>query len=135
MRVVLDTNVLMSGIFFEGTPGKIIDAWLDGLVSFVVSPEIIDEYKRVSIRLTEKYPEVKIEALLMAALKSAEVVSAKALPSQICTDRDDDKFIACALSAEVSVVISGDTALKAVGEFKGIRIISPLEFIEEFIDG
>ena len=58
MRIILDTNVLMSGIFFGGKPSEIIDAWLDGKITYVVSPEIIDEYRRVAARLAEKYPEV-----------------------------------------------------------------------------
>src|SRR5690554_6905642 len=98
MRVILDTNVLMSGIFFGGPPEKIINAWLDGQITFVVSPEVIDEYRRVAVRLGEKYPRVKIESLLALALGSAEVVAAEALPGQVCADPDDDKFIACAIS-------------------------------------
>ena len=73
MRVVLDTNVLMSGIFFGVPPEKIIDAWLDGLITFVVSPEIIDEYRRVAVRLGDKYPRVKIESLLTSCATSPAV--------------------------------------------------------------
>ena len=135
MRVILDTNVLMSGIFFGGPPKKIINAWLDGLITFVVSPEIIDEYRRVAVRLGDKYPRVKIESLLALALGSAEVVAAEALPNQVCTDPDDDKFIACAISAGVSVIVSGDTALKAIGEFQGVKILSPAAFVDEFLEG
>jgi len=133
MRVILDTNVLMSGIFFGGPPEKIINAWLDGQITFVVSPEIIDEYRRVAVRLGEKHPRVKIESLLALALGSAEVVAAEALPGQVCTDPDDDKFIACAISAGVVVVVSGDSALKTIGEFQGVRILSPSAFVEEFL--
>lgn len=133
MRVVLDTNVLMSGIFFSGPPSRIIDAWLEGKLTFVVSPEIIDEYRRVAIRLRNKYPEIKVESLLVSALRSAEVVSAQALTSQVCADIDDDKFIACAISGKVAVIVSGDGALKAVGEFKGIKIISPSDFVQTYL--
>jgi len=134
VRVILDTNVLMSGIFFGGPPSKIIDAWLDGRLTFVVSPEIITEYRRVAIRLAEKYPLVKIESLLVSVLRSAEVVAAKSLVSQVCSDKDDDKFIACATSANVSVIISGDGALKAVGEYKGVKILSPSDFLTLYLN-
>jgi putative PIN family toxin of toxin-antitoxin system len=123
----------MSGIFFGGPPKKIINAWLDGRITFVVSPEIIDEYRRVAVRLGEKYPRVKIESLLALALGSAEVVAAEALPTQICSDPDDDKFIASAISAGVAVIVSGDVALKAVGKFQGVKIISPAAFVDEFL--
>lgn len=135
MRVVLDTNVLMSGIFFGGPPAQIVDAWLDGSVTFVVSPEIIDEYRRVAIRLGKKFPEVKIESLLALALRKAEVVAAESLSSQVCSDPDDDKFLACAISAEVEVVVSGDSDLKDIGEFQTVEILSPAEFAERFLEG
>lgn len=133
MRVIIDTNVLMSGIFFGGPPKKIIDAWLDGQLTFVVSPEIIEEYRQIAIRLGAKYPRVKIESLLFKALGSAEVVAAGPLTKQICSDPDDDKFIACAISSKASVIITGDTALEAVGEFQGVRIMSPAAFVAEFL--
>jgi putative PIN family toxin of toxin-antitoxin system len=133
MRVILDTNVLMSGIFFGGPPEKIINAWLDGQITFVVSPEIIDEYRKVAVRLGEKYPRVKIESLLVLALSSAEVVAAEALPNQVCSDPDDDKFIACAISAGVPVIVSGDAALKTIGEFQGVKILSPSGFVDKFL--
>lgn len=133
MRIILDTNVLMSGIFFQGLPSKILDLWFDGQISFVVSPEIIDEYNRVAKRLSKKYPDVKIMPLLVSALKSAEVIKAESLVAQVCTDIDDDKFIACAISANVKLIISGDKALKAVGEFNGVKIISPSQFLNEVL--
>ena len=48
MKVVLDTNVLVSGIFFSGPPAGILRAWSQGKFQLVLSPEILDEYKRVS---------------------------------------------------------------------------------------
>lgn len=133
MRIILDTNVLMSGIFFGGPPAKIIDAWLAGKLTFVVSPEIIDEYQRVAKRLSKKYPRVKIESLLALALGSAEIVAAEALPIQVCTDPHDDKFLACALSAEVGVIVSGDNALKILGQFQGVKILTPAKFVRQFL--
>ena len=53
----MDTNVLMSGIFFGGVPGRVIDAWMDGSLELVLSPEILDEYRRVGAELGGRYPE------------------------------------------------------------------------------
>jgi putative PIN family toxin of toxin-antitoxin system len=47
VRVVLDTNVLVSGVFFGGLPGRILEAWRDGKLTLIVSPAILDEYLRV----------------------------------------------------------------------------------------
>ena len=48
MRVVVDTNVFVSGVFFGGPPGRVLTAWRDGTIEVVVSREIIEEYVRVA---------------------------------------------------------------------------------------
>ena len=55
MRVVLDTNVFISGIFFTGPPHQILRAWRDGKVQLLVSPSILDEYQRVGDELTLQF--------------------------------------------------------------------------------
>lgn len=62
MRVVLDTNVLISGIFFSGPPFKILEAWRDRRLALVVSPEILEEYYRVGENLGSRYSDVDITA-------------------------------------------------------------------------
>ena len=52
MRIVLDTNVLISGIFFSGPPYEILKAWREKRIQFVLSAEIFDEYIRVAEILT-----------------------------------------------------------------------------------
>ena len=58
MTATLDTNVLMSGIFFGGVPGRVLEAWRDGRFKWVVTDDIIDEYREVSERLHLKIPRV-----------------------------------------------------------------------------
>lgn len=54
MRVIMDTNVLVSGIFFSGPPFQILNAWQQQKLQLVLSPEILAEYQRVAIILGEK---------------------------------------------------------------------------------
>jgi predicted nucleic acid-binding protein len=61
MRVVLDTNVLMSGIFFTGPPARILAAWAEGDLDLLASVDILAEYRRVGDRLRKKYPSVARE--------------------------------------------------------------------------
>lgn len=56
MRLILDTNVLVSGIFFGGPPGRILDAWASGAVELVLSPAILEEYRRVGAALANRHP-------------------------------------------------------------------------------
>ena len=64
MKVVLDTNVFVYGVFFGGPPYKILEAWRDGKVQFLLSPAILDEYQRVMRELAVQHPEIKVEALI-----------------------------------------------------------------------
>lgn len=64
MRVVLDNNVFISGVFFTGPPFRILQAWRDGTVHIVVSPEIIEEYKRVGEELSKQFPGVALDPIL-----------------------------------------------------------------------
>ena len=64
MRIVLDTNVLVSGIYFAGLPSRILRHWKEGDVSLVVSPAIFDEYREVIKRLGRKYPAMETQAII-----------------------------------------------------------------------
>ena len=63
MKIVLDTNVLISGIFFSGPPFEILKAWRNGKVKFVLSPEILYEYYRVANLLKEQFPNTDVEPI------------------------------------------------------------------------
>ena len=67
MRIVVDTNVLMSGIFFGGPPGEIVDAWKAGRVTFVLSPTILEEYRRVGDELESKHGDFGLSAIAISS--------------------------------------------------------------------
>jgi uncharacterized protein len=108
MRVVLDTNVLMSGIFFSGPLSAILKAWREGRIQFTLSPEIVDEYVREIRILADDFPDIEISSILTLIWANSELVQVSPLPVQVCEDQDDDKFLACALAGKCSVIISGD---------------------------
>ena len=111
MRIVLDTNVLISGIFFSGPPHQILGAWRDGKVQFAVSPEILEEYYRVSESLSEQFPEVDVAPLLDLVTIESYLVQAPAFSEAVSDDPDDDKFLACALASNTKIIVSGDKHL------------------------
>ena len=84
---------LMSGIFWSGPPAKILQAWHDKKISLVLSPEILEEYKRVGSILSQKYPVINIEPIIDLIVIHSEMCSANKLNKQISNDPDDDKFI------------------------------------------
>jgi putative PIN family toxin of toxin-antitoxin system len=133
VRVILDTNVFVSGAFFGGIPARILDAWRDTRIRPVLSAEIFDEYRRVGESLGLRYPGVDLEPLLALLAVHAEFVEAPALAEPVSFDPDDDKFLACAVAANVTVIVSGDKHLLDESGWRGVRVLRPREFAEEFL--
>jgi uncharacterized protein len=134
VRVVIDTNVLVSGVFFGGVPGRLLEAWRDGKLTLVVSPAILDEYHRVGVELAQRHEGVSLEPFLALLAVRGQVVDADSLPEPVCSDPDDDKFLACAVAGGASLVVSGDRALKEVSGWQGVEVIGPREFLERYLD-
>ena len=134
MRVILDTNVLISGIFFSGPPAKILRAWRDSKLQLVVSTEILQEYYEVGKRLSRRYPGIDMGPVLTVLARNSEWVEAAPLPAPVSNDADDDKFLACALASRTEVIISGDDDLLGVSGYRNLRILTPREFVDTYID-
>jgi putative PIN family toxin of toxin-antitoxin system len=133
MRVVLDTNVLISAIFFSGPPSQVLTAWVDEKFDLVVSTEILQEYREVAGRLGAKYPGVEIGPILdRIALHALLVVPVK-LPDDACTDRDDIKFLECALGSRADCVVSGDRALLRSSGYEGVEVVTPRVFVQRHL--
>ena len=133
MRVVLDTNVLLSAILFGGTPGQILDAWRAGQVELVMSPDIVDEYVRVGERLNGRYPDVELQPIVALVAQNATIVPSTPLPAEVCDDPDDDKFLACALASSTDIIVSGDKKLRAVTGYEGVNVLTPRQFVDRWL--
>lgn len=133
MRIVLDTNVFVSAVFFGGVPGRILEAWRDGRVQLVLSANILDEYQRVGHALGAQYAGVDLEPILALLTVEAEIIEAPALSAPVSADPDDDKFLACASAAGVGVIVSGDSDLVDHDGWSGVRILRPRQFAAEFL--
>ena len=133
MRIILDTNVLISGIFFSGPAYQILKAWRDGKIQLIISPQILEEYHRVSETFVAQYPEIDLNPVLELITFKAELSQAPGLPESVCKDPDDDKFLACALASKVKLIISGDKHLLQVSGYRGIKVVSPRKFVEAYL--
>jgi putative PIN family toxin of toxin-antitoxin system len=133
VRIVLNTNVFVSGVFFSGRPYQILKAWRDGKVQLVISQEILEEYQRVGETLAYQFPGVDLGPILELVTVKAELTQAPRLPEPVCDDPDDDKFLACALASNSEVIISGDKHLLKVSGYCGINILRPRKFLDDFL--
>ena len=134
MRVVLDTNVLVSGTFWNGDSAEIIERIDKGELELIISKELIEEYEEVIVR-----DEImdKIEGKNLALNESAKKIINDAIvvePFQkfdaVKDDSKDNKIIDCAVEGNVDYIVSQDNHLLKLKEFMGIRIVKPEEFLE-----
>ena len=133
MRVVLDTNVVISGIFFAGTPSRIVDAWIDDAFDLAISMEILEEYRDVAARIGARFPGVDLGPVLDRIASHALLVVPERLPDDACTDRDDIKFLECALGCRANCVVSGDRALLRASGYGGVDVLTPRQFVVQYL--
>lgn len=130
MKVVVDTNVVISGVFFGGNPGRVLEAWRDGKIELFVSAEVLDEYRRVGERLEDQFPRVSLAPFLALVLANATIVEPAVLPKPVSRDPNDDPFIACAVAGNCDANISGDRHLLEISGYEGIEVLTPRQLIE-----
>jgi putative PIN family toxin of toxin-antitoxin system len=133
VKIILDTNVFISGVFFTGVPYQILRAWREGKVQLVISQEMLEEYQRVGKTLAQQFPGIELGPILELLTVKAELIVAPGLPQPVCDDPDDDKFLACALASKAKLIVSGDKHLLRVTGYQNIVIVSPRKFIDEYL--
>ncbi|MGH7469644.1 MAG: putative toxin-antitoxin system toxin component, PIN family [Longimicrobiales bacterium] len=134
MKVVLDTNVVVSGLFFGGVPGQVLSAWNAGRLALVLSASILAEYREVGSELSEKNSALDFESFAALLVMNSEVVDApQYLESQVCSDPEDDKFLSCAAVSGAQIIVSGDRQLLAVSGWNEISVVRPRDFVERYL--
>jgi uncharacterized protein len=137
MKVVIDTNVLISGLYFGGIPAQVVSAWTDGRTMLVVSPEILHEYRRVGLELAKGRATLiaALDALLAIIAVHASVVNAPPLAARVSEDPDDDKFLAAAVASGAVLIVSGDRHLLRVSGWNNIVVLKPRQFVDQYLRG
>ena len=128
MKIVIDTNVFISGIFFGGVPFDVLNTVTSKKNEAYITPEIWDEYEDVIKRIAAKYPSHMKQELVDSLFKLFKII----IPSSsisLCRDPDDDKFITCAIDAKCEYIVSGDDDLLSMKSIDNITICTPAEFI------
>ena len=132
-KVVIDTNVFVSGILFSGPPSRILKAWQDDRIQIAVSKDIIEEYRRVIDELSVKYENINIDPILELLFIEAELVPSHSFDQPVCEDPDDDKFLACAITSKSKYIISGDKHLLKIDRYLNSIIVTPRYFIDNLL--
>jgi len=137
VRAVIDTNLFISGLFAgSGHTYQLQELWISGAFELVVSGQILDEILR-----TLQKPQIKQrlqledgeQALIVELIKqkAAIVTADRYQTDKIADDPTDNKFLACALEADVDYIVSGDNHLLSLKHFHRIQIVDAATFIEK----
>lgn len=132
MKIVIDTNVFISGIFFSVPPFQILEAWRDDKVQVIISPQIMDEYRRVAEIISKERPIIELTKIIDFLILKSEFIDAPALSESVCDDSDDDKFLACALASGSKLIVSGDKHLLNLTGYREIEVLKPKAFLDKY---
>jgi len=133
MRVVLDTNALLSGLVTgETAPSRILNAWWNDRFHLIVSDHILDGVDRALHKpyWRQRQDLLALESRLAALGSNVERVEPAEGIHGVAPDDEDDLILATAVAADADYVVTGDKGLLALGEFRDIPIVSPREFLD-----
>ena len=129
MRIVLDTNVLLSGIFWSGTPYKILEYWIHDKYQILTTQPILEEYSNTLIRVSKGKKDSLVNAWMLFIVENGIVVNVRK-KFNLSIDPDDDKFIDCAVSGGADFIVSGDAHLLDLKSVLNVKIIKPNIFFD-----
>ncbi len=140
MRLVLDTNIVASGLLWYGAPARLIDAATADEVELCTSRILLAELARI-LRRAKFAKAVSatglcVDDLVMRYAELATLVTPTPIPPTILRDPDDDHVLACALAAAADLIVSGDKKhLLAIKSYKDIPIVTAAEAVDALATG
>ena len=132
MRIVVDTNVIISGVFFGGAPRQILNAIVTSKVTACATAEIVDEYLEIMDEMLSRKQGSLNRNILSPLIHSLEMIEPRT-QVELSRDPDDDKFLGCAKDAKALYIVSGDKDLLVLERFEDIEIITAREFYERYL--
>ena len=128
MRVVIDTNVFVSGIFWTGSSHEVLNSWKDGKFTLVTSIRCISEIVKVLSGFKIRLPNGIMRKWVKMIIQNSDIVEPKEKIEVIKEDPSDSIFIETAVAGNAGYIVSQDKHLLRAKEFRKIKIVSPEEF-------
>ena len=129
MKVVIDTNVFVSGIFWKGISNRIIIAWRAGKFDLVNSLMNVEELIKILQFFKIDMSDEHIKEWVNLIVENSIIVDVVGKIRIVKDDPTDDKFIETALNGNADYIISQDRHLLDIKEFEGIKMVTPKEFL------
>ncbi len=131
MRIVIDTNIIASAVFFGGKPGELLERVLRHDVEAVATDRILTEYQATIDYLLQQYNGEYLHLSIMPIFAAIEVIP-QTDNIKVCRDPDDDKFISCAVDGKCDIIVSGDKDLLSLKQYDHVEIITVGQFLKDF---
>ena len=132
MRIVIDTNVLISGVFFGGFPRQILSAVVGHKITACATAEIINEYEEIVQEMISRKQGHINRAILSPLIKAMEIIE-PITHVEICRDTDDNKFLGCAKDSYALYIVSGDKDLLVLEKYENVQIVTAKSFCEQYM--
>jgi putative PIN family toxin of toxin-antitoxin system len=129
VRIVIDANILISGVFFRGKERDLLELWFSGKFNVICTEEIFEEYLEVLTRFTVKSGENKHQEITGIIAKNCLFIK-NVYDEKYSRDPDDDKFINCAKSGGASYIVPGDKDLLVLKNIGDLKIITASNFLK-----
>jgi len=131
LKVVLDTNVLISAILFGGKPRQILEKAIRGEIRLCLSEPILEELKGVLQRSKFEYSPEMIQFILTELAGIADFVNPSEAIDVVVEDPEDNRILECAVDAKANYVITGDSHLLKLRRYLNIEVLNAAAFLEE----
>ena len=135
MRVVADTNIVVSGLLWFGNPRRVLEAARDGTIDLYTSGVLLDELEdvlgRYKFASRLQVAGVTVRELVIGYASLAQVIDPEEIKPVVIVDRDFDAVVAWAISSQSEFIVSGDSHLLMLRHFQHIRVLSAIELINE----
>lgn len=130
MRIVFDTNVFISAIFWKGKPIEIILTAIERKWEIFISEDILNEFERV---LRRDFPivEDKVREAVLTLRSMSKVIQPSETIQIITEDPSDNRILECAAECHADYIVTGDSHLLKLGEYRGTCILSPGQLLSE----
>lgn len=134
MRLVLDTNIVISGLLWSGPPAQLLEAAQANEVELFTTRQLLAELTRVLHRTKFANAIVasrlSIEELVLGYADLATVIEPSSIAPTITADPDDDQVLACGLAAKTDLIVSGDKHLLSLKQYQGMPIVTAAEALQ-----
>ena len=134
IRVVLDANIVISGLRYGGNPRQVMDLGESREIAAYTSPFILGEVERVLQGERFNWERERVQVAVGPFRQWANLVEPTVVVQGVCRDDDDNRILECCLECNADYLVTGDNDLLVLGEFQGTRIVSAAAFLRIYAE-